>query len=115
MSQMWDVPPIASAIIWAQQIERQLVTYMKCIEDVLGKGWELYAEGQRLQSESTPFRKKLDTCPVFKVWLHDINWRNMGVDEGLRNGAFQLAVNFDPQIITLFKEVRNLLWLDLLH
>lgn len=24
--------------------------------------------------------------------------------------AYQLAVNFDPQIITLFKEVRNLLW-----
>ena len=27
-----------------------------------------------------------------------------------RGGGFQLAVNFDPQIITLFKEVRNLLW-----
>lgn len=25
--------------------------------------------------------------------------------------GFQLAVNFDPQVITLFKEVRNLLWL----
>jgi hypothetical protein len=30
----------------------------------------------------------------------------------LRGGAFQLAVNFDPQIITLFKEVRNLPWLN---
>jgi dynein heavy chain 1 len=30
----------------------------------------------------------------------------------LRGGGFQLAVNFDPQVITLFKEVRNLLWLN---
>ena len=42
----------------------------------------------------------------------------MGVDGRLfeivrlHGGGFQLAVNFDPQIITLFKEVRNLLWLN---
>ncbi|KZT24393.1 hypothetical protein NEOLEDRAFT_1094681 [Neolentinus lepideus HHB14362 ss-1] len=118
MSQMRDLPPIAGAIIWARQIERQLLTYMKRVEDVLGKGWELYAEGQKLQSESTAFRKKLDTRPVYEAWLHDINRRDMGVNGRLfeivrlRGGGFQLAVNFDPQIITLFKEVRNLLWLN---
>jgi len=42
----------------------------------------------------------------------------MGVDGRLfeivrlRGGGFQLAVNFDPQIITLFKEVRNMPWLN---
>jgi dynein heavy chain 1 len=120
---MRDLPAIASAIIWARQIERQLLTYMKRVEDVLGKGWELYAEGQKLQSESSAFRKKLDTRPVYDAWLHDINRRNMGVDGrlfeiirprgtvGAGAGVYQLAVNFDPQIITLFKEVRNLLWL----
>ena len=118
MSQMRDLPPIAGAIIWARQIERQLQTYMKRVEDVLGKGWEHYAEGQKLQSESNAFRKKLDTYPVFQAWLQDISRRNMGVDGRLfeivrlRGGGFQLAVNFDPQIITLFKEVRNLLWLN---
>lgn len=117
MSQMRDLPPIAGTIIWARQIERQLLTYMKRVEDVLGKGWELYAEGQKLQSESTAFRRKLDTRTVFEAWLHDINRRDMGVNGRLfeivrlRGGGFQLAVNFDPQIITLFKEVRNLLWL----
>ncbi|KAF8229624.1 hypothetical protein L208DRAFT_1285588, partial [Tricholoma matsutake] len=80
MSQMQDLPPIAGAIIWARQIERQLVTYMKHVKDVLGKGWELYTKGQKLQSESTAFQKKLDTCPVFEAWLHDINQQNMGVD-----------------------------------
>ncbi|OBZ78610.1 Dynein heavy chain, cytoplasmic [Grifola frondosa] len=116
MSQMRDLPPISGAIIWARQIDRQLQTYMKRVEDVLGKGWELYAEGQKLQSESAAFRKKLDVRPVYEAWLHDINRRDMGVNGRLfeivrlRGGGFQLAVNFDPQIITLFKEVRNLLW-----
>lgn len=137
---MRDLPPIAGAIIWARQIERQLVLYMKRVEDVLGRGWELYAEGQKLQAESSAFRRKLDTKPVYDAWLHDINRRDMGVSGRLfeivrlRNvnvpgasiggvanalaagsgngpGGYQLAVNFDPQIITLFKEVRNLLWL----
>ena len=91
---------------------------MKHVE-VLGNGWELYAEGQKLQSESSAVRKKLDTRPVFDAWLHDINHRDMGVGGRLfeivrlsQGGGFQLAVNFDPQIITLFKEVRNLLWAD---
>ncbi|KAI0668593.1 dynein heavy chain [Trametes maxima] len=116
MSQMRDLPPISGAIIWARQIDRQLQTYMKRVEDVLGKGWELYAEGQKLQSESSAFRKKLDVRPVYEAWLHDINRRDMGVNGRLfeivrlRGGGYQLAVNFDPQIITLFKEVRNLLW-----
>ena len=116
MSQMRDLPPISGAIIWARQIDWQLQTYMKRVEDVLGKGWELYAEGQKLQSESSAFRKKLDVRPVYDAWLHDINRRDMGVGGRLfeivrlRGGGFQLAVNFDPQIITLFKEVRNLLW-----
>ncbi|KAF9519887.1 hypothetical protein BS47DRAFT_1370608 [Hydnum rufescens UP504] len=118
MSQMRDLPPIAGAIIWAREIERQLSTYMKRVEDVLGKGWELYAEGQKLQTESTAFRRKLDTRPVYEAWLHDINRRDMGINGRLfeiirlRGGGYQLAVNFDPQIITLFKEVRNLLWLN---
>jgi dynein heavy chain 1, cytosolic len=64
MAQLRDLPPISGAIIWAKQIERQLNTYMRRVEDVLGKGWELYAEGQKLQNESLIFRKKLDTRAV---------------------------------------------------
>ncbi|KAG9082635.1 hypothetical protein FRC07_014151, partial [Ceratobasidium sp. 392] len=118
MSQMRDLPPIAGTIIWARQIERQLNTYMTRVQDVLGKSWELYAEGQKLQAESTSFRKKLDPRPIYEAWLHDINRRDMNINGRLfeivrlRVGGFQLAVNFDPQIITLFKEVRNLLWLN---
>ncbi|GAA5960288.1 hypothetical protein JCM21900_000936 [Sporobolomyces salmonicolor] len=119
MSQLRDHPPISGAIIWAKQIERQLFHYMKRVEDVLGKEWSHYADGQRLQTESQSFRDKLNTRPIYDAWLVDINRRNLQISGRLFNitknrqqgGALQLAVNFDPQIITLFKEVRNLLWL----
>jgi hypothetical protein len=118
MSQMRDLPPIAGAILWARQIERQLLMYMKRVEDVLGKGWELYAEGQKLQSESLAFRRKLEPRQIYDAWMTDINRRDMAINGRLfeivrlRTGVYQLAVNFDPQVITLFKEVRNLLWLN---
>ena len=118
MSQMRDLPPIAGAIIWAREIERQLSTYMKRVEDVFGKDWLFYAEGQKLQAESASFRRKLDTRALYEAWLHDINRRDMGVNgrlfeiARLRGGGYQLVVNFDAHTITLFKEVRNLLWLN---
>lgn len=138
MAQLRDLSPIAGAINWAKQIERQLNMYMKRVEDVLGKGWELYAEGAKLASESNSFRRKLDTRPIYEAWLHEINRRDLQIsgrlfdvqktrapvsytDKRLVNGhsdaevddgfVYSLAINFDPQIITLFKEVRNLLWL----
>ena len=61
--------------------------------------------------------KKLDTKSVYEAWVQDSNKRSLSIDGHLleivrlRGGGYQLAVNFDPQIITLFKEVRNLLWL----
>ncbi|CAM0135389.1 unnamed protein product [Umbelopsis sp. WA50703] len=120
MAQLRDLPPISGAITWARQIDRQLSLYMKRVEDVLGKGWELYAEGQKLQIESNSFRKKLDTRLIYDNWLQEITKRDLSVSgrifEITRNraqgGALQLGVNFDSQIITLFKEVRNLLWLN---
>ena len=33
-----DIPPVSGSIIWAKQIERQLETYLRRVEDVLGKG-----------------------------------------------------------------------------
>lgn len=115
-----DVPPVSGAIIWARQIERQLGLYMNRVEDVLGKGWELYAEGQKLASESQSFTKKLDTKPIFNAWLEDIQKRDLNIagkvfeirlNRSLGN-IYQLSVNFDSQIISLFKEVRNMIWLN---
>jgi hypothetical protein len=64
---------------------------MKRVEDVLGKGWELYAEGQKFQSENASFHKKLDTKPVYDAsLLHDINRRDMGVNG--RSSLFVVGV-----------------------
>lgn len=55
---MRNLPPIARAIIWARQIEQ---LELERVEDVLGKKWDHCAEGQKLQSDSKAFPKKLDT------------------------------------------------------
>ncbi|TPX59802.1 hypothetical protein PhCBS80983_g02245 [Powellomyces hirtus] len=120
MSQIRDTPPVAGAIIWARQIERQLGHYMKRVEDVLGKGWELYAEGQKLQTESNSFKKKLETRPIYDAWLAEMMKKDLSVTGRIfqitRNRAqgnvLQLSINFEAQTITLFKEVRNLLSLN---
>ncbi|KAI1945117.1 dynein heavy chain [Ophidiomyces ophidiicola] len=120
MAQLRDLPPVSGAIIWAKQIERQLDGYMRKVEDVLGEDWDLHSEGQKLQAESNMFRKKLDTRPVFQAWLHDVQRRNITISGRLFNisrnraagNVLELAVNFDSQIIALFKEVRNLVWLN---
>jgi dynein heavy chain 1 len=119
MSQMRDLPAVSSAIIWARQIERQLLTYMKRVEDVLGRGWESYAEGHKLQVESASFRAKLDTKPLYEAWIAEITRRgDLAINGRLfdvirtratavnAQGQLQLVVQFDPQIIALFKEVR---------
>ncbi|KAL2166549.1 hypothetical protein VTG60DRAFT_2516 [Thermothelomyces hinnuleus] len=120
MAQLHDLPPVSGAIIWARQIERQLDGYMKKVEDVLGADWALHAEGQRLQSESDLFRKKLDTRPIFEAWLHDVQRKQISISGLLFNinrirsagNTLELAVNFDAQVIALFKETRNLVWLN---
>ncbi|KAH1518925.1 dynein heavy chain [Aspergillus fumigatus] len=120
MAQLHDLPPVSGAIVWARQIERQLDGYMRKVEDVLGEDWHLHSEGQKLQAESNLFRKKLDTRPVFESWLHDVQRRHITIAGRLFNvtrnraagNSLELSVNFDAQIIALFKEVRNLIWLN---
>ncbi|KAJ9300682.1 hypothetical protein DTO271G3_1846 [Paecilomyces variotii] len=120
MAQLRDLPPVSGAIVWARQIERQLNGYMRKVEDVLGEDWHLHSEGQKLQAESNMFRKKLDTRPVFESWLHDVQRRHITISGRLFNinrnraagNSLELNVNFDAQIIALFKEVRNLIWLN---
>lgn len=123
MSKLRDVPPVSGTIIWIRQIERQLDNYMKRVEAVLGKGWQFYAEGQKLHSESALFRQKLDTTPIYESWLSSVTKRNLAISgflfrinrnrkPGTNISLYDLSINFDPQVISLFKEVRNLSWLN---
>lgn len=118
MAQLRDLPPVSGAIIWARQIEFQLDGYMRKVEAVLGPDWNLHAEGRKLQEESELFKKKLDTRRIYEAWLTDVNRRKISITGQLfdiarvrsAGGILELTVNFDPQIITLFKETRNLTW-----
>lgn len=120
MAQLHDIPPISGAIIRARQVERQLDGYMSKIEDILGSKWAHHTEGQRLFASGERFRERLDTRPIFDDWLRDIHRRHLSISGRLftiapnrvKNNNLEVHVNFDSQVITLFKEVRNLIWLN---
>lgn len=120
MFQLRDLPPVSGSIIWVRQIERQLDGYMRKVEAVLGEDWTLHADGEKLQSESNLFRKKLDTRHLYESWVHDVQNRKLAITGRLftvirtraSGNQYELAVNFDSQVIALFKEVRNLSWLN---
>ncbi|CAE7372889.1 Dync1h1 [Symbiodinium pilosum] len=108
------LPPTAGLIIWARQLERRLALYMSRVEDVLGKGWENHVDGKNLKQEGDAFAKKMKTSHIFEEWLadtkdskkFDVSMRIFDIQQGYQ--TYLLLVNFDEQIITLFKEVRNL-------
>lgn len=114
MSAVRDIPPSAGLVIWARQIERRLQVYMRRVEDVLGRGWEQHVEGQKLKQEGEAFAKKLRTDAIFEEWIKkgresrsfDASMRIFDIQPGY-NMRYEIMVNFDEQIITLFKEVRN--------
>lgn len=114
-----DLPPVAGSIVWAKQIDHQLTTYLRRVEDVLGKGWENHIEGQKLKADGDSFRLKLNTQEIFDEWARNVQQRNLGVSGRIftieavrakngRGNILRLKVNFLPEIITLAKEVRNL-------
>lgn len=116
MSHLRDLPPVSGSIIWAKQLERQLTTYLRRVEDVLGKSWETDVEGQRLKQEGENFRRKLNTDLIFEQWVKDTEARSFELSGRVldiikKGNKLYLDINFDPQIIILFKEVRNLQWL----
>lgn len=67
-----DIPITTGSIIWAKQIEKQLLRYLKRVEDVLGTGWEQHVDGQRLKFEGDSFKQRLNTAPIFEDWLEKV-------------------------------------------
>lgn len=88
-------------------------------------GWQDHVEGQKLKEDGDAFKSQLDTKTVFDNWVSRVNQRNFAVSgsiyllEQIRSDAevesvvrkLRLRVNFQQEIITLSKEVRNLKWL----
>ncbi|ODV62102.1 dynein heavy chain [Ascoidea rubescens DSM 1968] len=124
-----DLPPVSSAIIWAKQIENKLNFLLNRLELILGKNWIEYVEGRKIYMESVVFKKKLNTEPIYETWLNEVMENNINsclelnifkivrnsnekTDLSLVNGGLELVVNFDFNLIIIFKEVRNLCWLN---
>lgn len=117
-----DIPPLSGRIIWARQIENQLSTLMKRMEDVLGLGWEDHIEGKQLKEVCDELRNYLSTDALYNEWL-SVQLKTdtqkyaktkdflLLVDEDLRTHRKSLRVNFDEKQIVVFKEVRFLEWL----
>uniref|UniRef100_A0A915BJF8 Dynein heavy chain, cytoplasmic n=6 Tax=Parascaris univalens TaxID=6257 RepID=A0A915BJF8_PARUN len=112
-----DIPALSASIIFIRQIDRRLTQYMKRIEDVLGRGWENHVEGRQLKQEGDNFRHKLNTQHIFEEWIAKVQSRNISltgrvfsIERRQKDGriALKLKVNFSPDVVTLFKEVRNL-------
>ncbi|TGZ69850.1 hypothetical protein CRM22_003509 [Opisthorchis felineus] len=129
MTKCRDLPPVAGSIIWARQIERQLNAYLHRVEDVLGKGWEHHRDGQLLKTEGESFKAKLNTTEVFEAWVRKVSQKQVLVSGRIFNiepirariatkegetqtvTVLKLRVNFQPEVNTLAKEVRNMKWL----
>ena len=118
MSQVRDLPQVSGAIIWAQQIERRLDTYQSRIKAVLGDDWELQNHGRTLKDIIDAFKGKLDTNLIFEKWWKDATEKNQqdgdpntGPVLQVDDGGSKIEVRFDPSIMQLFKEVRNISWL----
>lgn len=113
-----DIPPLSGRIIWARQIENQLATLMKRLEDVIGAGWEDHIEGKQLKEVCDELRSYLDTNALYNEWLS----QQLRTDSQRYNKVKDflllvddenkgVRVNFDDRQVTVFKEVRYLEWL----
>lgn len=117
-----DIPPLSGRIIWARQIENQLSTLMKRMEDILGQGWEDHPEGKQLKEVCDELKSYLETDQLYNDWLTqqlkaDTQKYNklkdflIIVEEDSRAGSKAVRVNFDEKQVVIFKEVRYLEWL----
>ena len=64
-----DIPPLSGRILWAKQIETQLTTLMKRMQDVLGVDWEDQLEGKQLKGKCDELLTYLDVSGIYEEWL----------------------------------------------
>lgn len=119
-AQLRHQPEIVGAIVWANEIERQLQVYLQRVQDVLGTGWEHYADGQRIYAESTTFARKLDTRPLLAAWSQDAARRGTHITGPLLRVAadratreLRLVANYDAQAFVFADEAHALTMLGM--
>ena len=68
-----DLPPVSGSIIWAGQIQNQLGTYLKRLEDVLGSGWQGHSEGEFGLSRIG----KIGQLSVSRLLVHSVRYHGL--------------------------------------
>ncbi|WFC97970.1 hypothetical protein MYAM1_000690 [Malassezia yamatoensis] len=119
-AQLRHQPEIVGAIVWANEIGRQLKMYLQRVHDVLGAAWEHYADGQRIHTESTAFARRLDTKPLLTAWSQDVARRGTQVTGPLLqvakergSGRWRLIANYDAQAFAFADEAHALTMLGM--
>lgn len=116
VARLRDVPPVAASIMWARQMNKRLNSLMSRLGVVLGADWKHTSEGGRIYAECTTLLERLDTTELFESWVDDVSGKGLFLDEPIlkilkHDGAFEMHVNFDASMGSVFKELRNLLWM----
>ncbi|GMH89230.1 hypothetical protein TrVE_jg3152 [Triparma verrucosa] len=120
-----EIPSFAGKIMWAKLMENQLDLLMQRMEQVLGTGWEQEIEGRLLKKTCNELKSKLNSEASFKKWRS--SWESelvvsrnkerlasylIRIENTSNKAKFIATCNFEVKTIELFKEVRNLKWLN---
>lgn len=108
-----DFPPNAEKVIWTRQIEDRVKLALQRMEDVLGKNWEEFQDGQQIKAEVDSFLRICNSKTLVDTWLEEVKTRKK-LDLGatvfhiFRMGprVLQLEVNCDSVQINIWKEFR---------
>ncbi|AMD19130.1 HBR229Cp [Eremothecium sinecaudum] len=116
VSRLNDIPPVSASIIWSKQLTKKLQTLTSKLGLILGEDWVNTSEGSQIAIESNAIMEVLNVDQLFESWVGSVTSQNFLLDELIFKiinvtGTFELHVNFDSIIGSLFKEVRNLIWM----
>ena len=89
---------------------------MSRVEAISGSGWESHVEGQKLKADGDSFKQKLVSTmqEIFDAWSQRVQGRSLLITgrifavESHRSRGQHIRVDFHPEIISLYKEVRNI-------
>ena len=121
-----DMPLLTACLHWTRGMANNLDHLVQKVEQVLGSGWENYAEGQNLLKHSQALRRLLDTTPLVQIWIKEqmarpvisgpifkVTSTKRSLKSSSSSPRLELGVNFHADSIMVFKDVRNLLWMGI--
>ena len=126
MASARGIPPISGKIVWVKQIERQVLTWMSRMSNVLGDDWGQQLEGRTLRRSCDELLAKLDVRSFLRSWI--LEWEKeliLGSNSRLDSFPiiitdcsnskvaikYEARVNMELKMELLFREMRTLIWL----